>query len=385
MMIKIPQSYEEEELWEQQLIMQEKKEDMTLIQHKFIIKVFCFIVILIILISSYFFHKNNSLNSIEKIKEINNVNYKTNLSIIINSFNEKNDLISLLNKILNYKIEFSEIILTTNYNINFSLFDEQEKECKKNNISTKIIEYKKNTNSLKMRLDSALRSNGEYLIYINPEEPIYFNIFNSYIKIIKENKDIDIIQYDLDFERIGNNKIIYQPQIYESLFFSQDSINFNHFHINGKLYKKEMFTNAIKKLDNLYMEQSDKYYDEIMIVSLAFKEANTFIKLSQHNSCNRDKCQKYLYKNYRYDDKILKDTILFVKFLFEYTGKDKKKKKRMAARIFDELLISRKVTSYYNNQLKKLINETIQLYLNCDLINDIDKDQIIKYKKSIRV
>ena len=142
--------------------------------------------------------------------------------------------------------------------------------------------------------------------------------------------------------------------------------------------------NAAQNLNEIYLEQSDKYYDEIMLVSLLFKHANNFTKLKQNNYCNTNKCQKYLFKFYKYDPVILKDTILFIRFLFEYTGKDKVQEKRMAVKVFNDLLIFREVKSYYNNDLLKLINDTIDLYVNCDAINDIDKNLIINYRNSIK-
>ena len=135
----------------------------------------------------------------------------------------------------------------------------------------------------------------------------------------------------------------------------------------------------------MYLSKSDKYFDEMMIVTLVFKQANTFIKLKQDKSCDRNKCQSKLFYNYNYKDKkVLKDTILFLRFLLDYTGKDKVQEKRMAAKIFYDLLIYKKIKYFYNSELFKLINDTINLYLNCDLINDIDKSEIINYRKGIK-
>ena len=382
-MIPIPQN-DENENEDEKLITPLEKEKGPIPKNIFIFKCFGFIAILIILRISFSVDKNNSFDPIEKIKENNNVNNnKSNLSIIINSFNEKNDLISLINKILTKNIENSEIILTTNYFFNYSLLENQEKEFSQKNISSKFIEYNENTNIVKILLDSASRSNGDYILFINPEELLSFNILNNYKKITKDN--IDIIQYDLNYDRIEDNKVIYQPQIFESLFFSQDSINLNHFHIYGKLYKKEILLNSIKNLDELYLSQSDKYFNEMLIVTLVFKQANTFLKLKQNKYCDRNKCQSKLFYNYDYrDKKVLKDTILFLRFLLEYTGKDKVQEKRMAAKIFYDLLIQKKIKSFYNSELLKLIIDTINLYLNCDLINDIDKNEIMNYRKSIK-
>ena len=168
-MIPIPQN-DENENEDEKLITPLKNGKGPIPKNIFIFKCFGFIAILIILRISFSVDKNNSFDPIEKIKENNNVNKnKSNLSIIINSFNEKNDLISLINKILTKNIENSEIILTTNYNFNYSLLDNQENEFSKKNISSKFIEYKKNTNTVKILLDSASRSTGDYIIFINPE------------------------------------------------------------------------------------------------------------------------------------------------------------------------------------------------------------------------
>ena len=330
-------------------------------------------------------HKTDDVNKrIEKTDKIEDIIIKEiDLSIIINSYNKNNDLTTLVKNILSKDIENCEIIITSNYIFDNNQKKNIEKEINDKKIMTKFIEYEENTKRLKMKLDSSFKTSGKYIIFIDPEETLSLDIFKDYKNVIKN--DIDIIQYDLDFDRIGNNKITYQPQLYESLFFGgRDSFDFNHFHVNGKLYKSEIFIEATKNIDKLYLEQSDKYYDEIMIIILVFQKANTFIIIKQSKSCNRDKCQKYQYKRYNYNKEILKDTILFIRFLYEYTGKDKVQEKRMAAKIFQELFISKGVKTFYNDELLKLMNDTIDLYINSELINDLDKNPIKNYRVGIK-
>ena len=121
-----------------------------------------------------------------------------------------------------------------------------------------------------------------------------------------------------------------------------------------------------------------------MIIILVFQKANSFIKIKQTKSCNRDKCQKYQYRRYNTNKEILKDAILFIRFLFEYTGKDKVQEKRLAAKIFNEMFISRGVRTFYNDELLKLMDDTINLYVNSELINDLDKNPIKNYRGGIR-
>ena len=83
------------------------------------------------------------------------------------------------------------------------------------------------------------------------------------------------------------------------------------------------------------------------MIILVFQKANSFIKIKQTKSCNRDKCQKSQYRSYKYNNEILKDAILFIRFLYEYTGETKIQKKRMAEKIFNELFISKGVKAFY--------------------------------------
>ena len=341
--------------------------------------------------------KENKEEKKEKPKETEKVNdseetktdnskeeiYNYDLSIIIISFNKNNDLNSLIKNILSKNIENCEIIINTQSYFNNDFLN-KEKDLQKRNIKLRYVIYGEKTKRFKLKIDSALNTKGKYIVFIDPEQALSLEIFDNYKNYIKD--DIDIIQYDLNYDRIGENYIVRQPQLYESLFFGgRDSFDFNHFHVNGKLYKKEIFVSATNNLDKLYLEQSDKYFDEIMIIILVFQKANTFKKLKQRNSCNRDKCQKQQYSRYNYNQEVLKDVVLFVRFFFECTGKDKVQEKRYAARIFNELLISKRVRSFYNNDLLKLIQDTIDLYLNSDLINDMDKSPIERYKRDIKV
>ena len=324
----------------------------------------------------------------DKVEETDN-NVKAlnlDLSIIINSFNKNNDLVSLIKNILSNKnVENSEIIITTTYNFDTNQIKNQESELRKRKMSVKVIEYNENSKSLKVKIESAQKAVGKYILFITPEEPLSFDIFNKYKNILKESGNIDIIQYDLDFDRVGNNQIVYQPQLYESLLFGgRDSFGFNHFHVNGKLYKNKVFIEATKNLDKIYLENSSYFFDEIMIIILVFQKAETFIKYRQNSSCNRNRCQRYQMGRYNYNKDNIKDIILFIRFLYECTGEGKVQEKRLAARTFNEIMISRGIRTFYDDENLKLISDTINIYLDSEIINDIDKSPIRNYKNNIR-
>ena len=332
------------------------------------------------------YKSDKSTTNVENTDNTDNneiVKNELDLTIIINNFNKNNDINSIVKNIVETNIENCEIIITSNYIFDNKEIKSQEKELKNKKILIEFIEYNEKTNRLKMKLDSASKSNGKYIAFIDPEEMLSLDVFKDFKNIIKDN--IDIIHYDLDYDRLGNKRVVYQPQLYESLFFGgRDSFDFTHFHVIGKLYKKEIFLEGVKNLDKLYLDQSDKYFDEIMILILVFQKANSFIKIKQSKSCNRNRCQINQYRRYNMNPETLKDSILFIRFLFEYTGKDKVQEKRFAAKIFNDLFISRGIRTFYNDELLKLMEDTINLYLNSELINDMDKNPIKNYRNGIR-
>ena len=301
------------------------------------------------------YKSDKSTTNVENTDNTDNneiVKNELDLTIIINNFNKNNDINSIVKNIAETNIENCEIIITSNYIFDNKEIKSQEKELKNKKILIEFIEYNEKTNRLKMKLDSASKSNGKYIAFIDPEEMLSLDVF----------KDL-----------------------YESLFFGgRDSFDFTHFHVIGKLYKKEIFLEGVKSLDKLYLDQSDKYFDEIMILILVFQKANSFIKIKQSKSCNRNRCQINQYRRYNMNPETLKDSILFIRFLFEYTGKDKVQEKRFAAKIFNDLFISRGIRTFYNDELLKLMEDTINLYLNSELINDMDKNPIKNYRNGIR-
>jgi hypothetical protein len=72
---------------------------------------------------------------------------------------------------MDQSISYYEIIITKNFESNYSslAFD----KFKKKNVKIKIIQYNENDTNLKIRIDSATRARGDYILFMNPED--YFS------------------------------------------------------------------------------------------------------------------------------------------------------------------------------------------------------------------
>ena len=124
-----------------------------------------------------------------------------------------------------------------------------------------------------------------------------------------------------------------------------------------------------------------------MILLKLFKTAESYMKINKKeisSICQRSSCPAHIFYNNNYNKHELKDILIYLKFLFQYTEK-KVLQKRMAAKMFIELLVQKdKTKRSYNKELSKLLGEVANLYINCDLINDYDIKLINDYRKSVK-
>ena len=258
---------------------------------------------------------------------------------------------------------------------------------KKKNVDIKFIQYGEKDTNLKIRIDSASSARGEYILFLNPDEYFPDNILNKcYVTAIKDK--LDIIQYNHFHDNIYLNEILHQPKLFDSMFFNRDEIRQRQFHLTGKIIKKKAFLEAMKDIDNYYLENNNnKYFDESMIIFKLFKKAESFKKIKEvriESHCEQKLCPKSLIKKNSYRKNELKDILIYLKFLIQYTDQ-KVLEKRMVAEFFIKTLVQKdKTRKNYNKELINLLDEIIDLYSKCDLINDYDINLIKNYRKSIK-
>ena len=313
------------------------------------------------------------------------IKIKPKLSIIINVYDKKSNLTKLLKSIMDQSITYYEIIITKNFfHIDYNQTDFEQ--FKRKDVKIRIIQYGENDSNVKIRIDSGSIAKGEYILFINPNE--YFSKNNLNLLFQKAIKnEIDITQYDSFYDDIEFNTIVTQPKLFDSMFFDHDIIRQTHFHLTGKFIKKECFLEAVKDIDNFYLENNNIYYEENMILFKLFKKANTFLKLKikpyGNKKCNIKHCSFQLIVKESYTKDQIKDALIYLKFLYQYTDYNVIEK-RMSIKLFINILVSKPIVkNKYDHILIKLLDEVIELYLNCDLINEYDINLLKQYRRNI--
>lgn len=297
----------------------------------------------------------------------------SNLTIIINVTNKKHNLAYLLRSLMEQSFSSYEIIISKNFKSNYS--ELPFLKFRKKNVRIKFMQYAPTDTNIKIRLDSASAASGEYLLFIDQDE--YFpsnNLNECYKSAIKQKADIT--QFNYFHDTLPFNQLIYQPSLFDSMFFNKDLIKQTQYHLSGKIIKKNVFIESLKDIDDFYFEKfNNNLFEESMIVYKLFQNAKSFVKIKLYGTnsfCYKKSCPTYLYSYNNYSEDELRDILVYLKFLMQYTNK-KVYEKRMAAYLFITLLIQKyKTKQNYNKDLKKLLDELIELYTNCDLINEFD-------------
>ncbi len=357
----------------------ESKEKYNLFKNKwFIIFMIIFIIIFLLWISFEIYLI---------LFNYNIITWQSKLSIIINIFDKKHNLTYLLRTLMDQSINSYEIIITKNFKSNYSFlaFD----KFKRKNVKIKIIDYNENDTNIKIRIDSAMKATGEYILFLNPEDIFSDDCLGKYYKIATRN-NYDITSFDSFHEKYFVHNIYNQPQLFDAMFFIKDSIQQNEFHLSEKIIKKEIFLESVKDFDNFYLENHNKYFEQSMLLFKIFKKAKNFKKVKGNTingKCNKYFCPKSLMDKDGYNKAELRDILIYLKFLIQNTD-NKVLEKRVAAKFFIDILVKKKYTKYNfrkNKELIGLLNEIIRLYSNCDIISEYDIKTIKDFGESIKV
>ena len=143
----------------------------------------------------------------------------------------------------------------------------------------------------------------------------------------------------------------------------------------GKLIKRQVYMEVLKNIDNYYLNQHMTLHEDGLIIFILFKIAKRYLFIEEFGMFYVRNDNSSL-ANLRKDeniDKTVRDSFLYLKFMFEYT-RDNAYEKNMAVYQFKFIL------SQFKAIFKKLksgfdfIYDVIEMYLNCKYINDNDKE-----------
>ena len=326
----------------------------------------------------------------ELLQNINIKNFlNPKISIIIPVYNKEKYILRILRSIQNQNFENIEIIFAddSSEDNSINLIEEQRKYDSR----IKLLKHNKNVGTLINRNDGAKEAKGEYLLFIDCDDLLLNNILNITYNIAKK-EDLDIVQFRAfwgknlincyKYDVYGfkhNTKILYQPDLSNLMYYEYpDKILPTEYNLWGKLIKKKVFISILQVIDKYYLEQHMTLHEDGMLIFILFKIAKNYLYLDEFGmfySRNNDSTLSGLRRDNNVD-KTVRDSFLYLKFMFEYTGQNKKEKD-IAVYQFKFILQQFESIFYKIRTGFDFIYDIIIMYLNCDYI-DVDDKEIIR-------
>jgi len=321
-------------------------------------------------------------------KENFEISKKPKISVIIPVYNKENFILRLLRSIQNQSLKDIEIIFSDDNSEDNSvkIIEKYQKEDKR----IKLIKHNKNIGTLINRNEGAMSSNGEYLLFIDSDDLLLEGILNKTYHIAKKN-NLDIVQfraywgYELDdyfeYDDYGfrhKTSIITQPELSKLMYYEYEHENKTlqtEYNLWGKLIKRDIFLKTLKNISEYYLSQHMSLHEDGLILFILFKVATSYLFLEEFGMFYVRNYNSSL-ANLRKDENInktVRDSFLYLKFMFEYTG-NTVYEKNMAVYQFKFILsqfekIFNKLTGGFD-----FIYKVIEMYLDCNEINDKDKE-----------
>ena len=314
--------------------------------------IFAFILIFLFLFIYYYSYNikynisyiKNFINDCRNFKIYKKINFNNSsknpyLSICIPTFNMEKYIENALISLINQSFQNFEIIIT-NDNSN----DETEKIITKylmKDNRIKIINHDRNLGVYKSRIDSVLNANGEFILFIDPDDMlINGHLFEELYKYnLKYN--LDMIEFSVYHQKEGkkkifspiyhefnhyhhfNKKIIYQPELSNVIYYIPNTKNYTAIicrTIWNKIIRKSILMNSINYLENFFHNTFLITADDTPINILNFNFAHNYsnLKLPGYLYNIRDNSMSRINANKKNDIIISYNFLLFYQFFYKY-------------------------------------------------------------------
>lgn len=210
--------------------------------------------------------------------------YKPKISIFLPIYNKAKYLRRSIKSIQKQSLKEIEIIPVNDCSTDNSL--EILKELAKKDSRIKIINNKKNSGSCFSRAMGILKSKGEYLMNLDPDDEYRGKNSLKFLYNLATKLKVDFITFFILYlpDKIKSaqfsnfNQIIKQPKLLESAFSENHLIDF---YITNKLIKRELLENAVKLFGNRIYQQKWNYHEDNIWSILVYKYANSSIFINK--------------------------------------------------------------------------------------------------------
>lgn len=332
----------------------------------------------------------NNQKTINEFKDI----YKPKISVISPVYNREKYIFRFIRSIQSqnfYKLEM--IFIDDNSSDNsVKLIKKYMKKDKR----IKLIKNRKNRGTFKARNIGALYSKGKYMIIPDPDDILSNNILNVCYNYAEKNK-YDFIRFNTylgrgklylnNFAKNHEDRPIYQPELSTYVFYGNKEIEKIDSFLTNKFIKKKIYVKALNLLNIFYYNMYMTIMEDQIMNFLIHRVAKSFyyiniIGYKYYISKESINSKKNLVSELK-----LKFIFYYLKFIFEHS-KNTKYEKDMAIYIFTHynkrFNIRRQLSSLvYNKDDFSFFENVINLYLNCQYINDDNKLILLKLKNII--
>ena len=379
---------------------------------KCVTKFIYFIILSILLIISLFKYQvlknhikylKNEIIQIENYKEIcdkgillNKIDFKKlpnpKVSIISAVYNRAKYILRFIRSIQNQFFNDIEIILIDDFSSDNSI--EIIEQCQKEDERIILIKHKQNKGTLISRNDGVLISNGEYLIFPDPDD-ILSNDILYYCYTKAKNKDYDMIKFNL---YAGNKKNIfrtikqiktqeiYQKNLSSYIFYGEGQLRQLDYSISNKFLKRDIFIKSLNYIAKYYLNQNMIVYEDGLINYMLYKHAKSLYQ-SKKVGYYYIQNQQSITKNFLNDkERTIKNCFIYLKYIFEYT-KNNQYEKNIADCIFNNVQLEISNINIYKHLTKEytFYYDIINIFLKNEFISLVNKNKLKNILKFIEI
>ena len=252
--------------------------------------------------------------------------------------------------------------------INYILMKYIIKELANKDSRIKIINNKKNSGSCFSRAMGILKSKGEYLMNLDPDDEYRGKNSLKYLYDLAKKLKVDFITFFILYlpDKIKSsqfssfNKIIKQPKLLESAFSNN---HLSDVYITNKLIKRELLENAIKLFGNRIYEQKWNYHEDNIWSILMYKYANSSLFINRifylYYSKNSDSVM------FNRGNNLEMKNLLFRNEMYQEIFKNKNEEKYITGGYYELLEIFNKNIKVIqeNNETKNLCFKNLNNYM----------------------
>ena len=364
-----------------------------------------FLSINILLLSKkYIIIKDNSLNVKQKVwnffhlcsngKNLYKKRFKKNknpkFSIIIPVLNKRIYLLKLMTSIQNQLYDNIEIVFVDDHSTDGSIELIQQYMRKDKRIV--LIKHNKNMGTLITRNDGVLNANGEYILFVDPDDMILQDALEKLYETTLKYSEIDVIQFRA-YKKMKNifpwalgyktyDTIVEQPELSSIMFYSDGKLAQRNYFIWGKLIKRKIFLETIDRLGEYYKNQYMTLYEDVamLFVLLSTAKNYVYVNIFGYLYCSSSISVFENRFKYRRGNRTIRDCFLLGEFLFDFS-KNTRYDKLMALYVIQRIDWQYYYVCSFVTEGFDYIFKVLDKFIDCKYLTKRNKIVVYKLKK----